>query len=246
MAVVTRSGEQRIWEYHNTLRTDGVSAPIVRGIAHDVTQRERAEAALRRTNAELTKTTREQKLLLDGLTLFRTLLDQSNDAIEVIDPKTLRFLDVNQRSCDELGYSRDELLSMTVFDIDPLLDESSSKRALQQLQESGFALKESVHRRKDGTTFPGRSESAKSLQLDREFVVAVSRNITARKRSCDRLREFERVVEHLEEMIFVVDRDYRYVLANRAFLSRRGMTKEQVVGQPVAEILNPGVFERSY
>jgi PAS domain S-box-containing protein len=30
MAVLTRSGEQRIWEYHNTLRTEGVATPIVR------------------------------------------------------------------------------------------------------------------------------------------------------------------------------------------------------------------------
>src|SRR5260370_42710928 len=42
MTVVTRSGEQRFWEYHNTLRTEGVATPIVRGIAHDVTERVRA------------------------------------------------------------------------------------------------------------------------------------------------------------------------------------------------------------
>src|SRR5882724_632670 len=47
MAVLTRSGEQRIWEYHNTLRTEGVEIPIVRGIAHDVTERVWADKALR-------------------------------------------------------------------------------------------------------------------------------------------------------------------------------------------------------
>src|ERR1035438_1156271 len=55
LAVVTRSGEQRIWEYHNTLRTEGVETPIVRGIAHDVTDRVRAEKALRASNEELVK-----------------------------------------------------------------------------------------------------------------------------------------------------------------------------------------------
>ena len=45
LAVLTRSGEQRIWEYHNTLRTQGVARPIVRGMAHDVTERVRAEKA---------------------------------------------------------------------------------------------------------------------------------------------------------------------------------------------------------
>src|SRR5271157_4567722 len=53
LAVVTRSGEQRIVEYHSTLRTEGVATPIVRGIAHDVTERVRAEKALRATEANL-------------------------------------------------------------------------------------------------------------------------------------------------------------------------------------------------
>jgi len=48
MCVLTRSGERRIWEYNNTLRTEGVASPIVRGMAHDITERKRAEAALRR------------------------------------------------------------------------------------------------------------------------------------------------------------------------------------------------------
>ena len=49
MAVVTRSGERRIWEYHNTLRTEGVPFPVVRGMAHDITDRMRTETALRRS-----------------------------------------------------------------------------------------------------------------------------------------------------------------------------------------------------
>jgi len=53
MAVITRTGERRIWEYHNTLRTEGVAAPIVRGIAHDLTEQMRAEKALRQREADL-------------------------------------------------------------------------------------------------------------------------------------------------------------------------------------------------
>ena len=46
-----------------------------------------------------------------------------------------------------------------------------------------------------------------------------------------------------EEMIAVVDRDYRYVIANHAFLSHRGMKKEELVGRRISEVLNSGVFE---
>src|SRR5712671_1141637 len=242
MAVLTRSGEQRIWEYHNTLRTEGVATPIVRGIAHDVTERVRAAKALRATNKELLKTARERERMLQELMLFRTLLDQSNDSIEVIDPETMGFLDVNERACVELGYSREELLSMTVFDIAPDADERSRARVQQQLREPGFAIIERVHRRKDGTTFPVEV-NLRHVQLDREYIVAVSREITARKRSEERLREFGRVVENLEEQVAVVDREYRYVIANRAYLSYRGATKEQIVGRLVPEVLNPEVFE---
>src|SRR6266700_3046651 len=45
LCVMTRSGEQRIWEYNNTLRTEGVPTPIVRGMAHDITDLRRAEVA---------------------------------------------------------------------------------------------------------------------------------------------------------------------------------------------------------
>jgi PAS domain S-box-containing protein len=46
LVVLTRSGERRIWQYHNTLRTEGVASPIVRGIAHDVTEHKRSEKRL--------------------------------------------------------------------------------------------------------------------------------------------------------------------------------------------------------
>jgi PAS domain S-box-containing protein len=242
MAVVTRSGDRRIWEYHNRLRTEGVARPIVMGIAHDVTERVRAEKALRTSNEELVSTARERERTIRDLTLFRTLLDQSNDAIKVIDPETLRFLDVNEKACAELGYSRDELLSMTVYDIDPNADESLVARVRQQWCDSGFAIMETVHRRKDGTTFPVEV-NMRLVRLDREYGVSISRDITERKRAEERLREFERVVENLEEMIVVVNREHRYVLANRAYLSYRGMTKEQVVGRLVIELVSPELYE---
>jgi PAS domain S-box-containing protein len=53
MLMRTRSGEERIWEYRNTLRTEGVAAPVVRGMASDITERWRAAEALRQAEARL-------------------------------------------------------------------------------------------------------------------------------------------------------------------------------------------------
>jgi PAS domain S-box-containing protein len=53
LCLMTRGGKRRVWEYHNTLRTEGVLTPIVRGQAHDVTERVQAERALRNSEQQL-------------------------------------------------------------------------------------------------------------------------------------------------------------------------------------------------
>jgi PAS domain S-box-containing protein len=78
---------------------------------------------------------------------------------------------------------------------------------------------------------------------DPRRMVGVSLDITERRLAEDKLREYEKVVEGSEEMIAVVDREYRYLIANRKFLRLRNMTKEQVVGHFAYEVLNEGVFE---
>ena len=58
MRVITRAGEERIWECHNTLRTEDVPEPIVRGMARDVTDRNRAQEALHQRDMELAEAQR--------------------------------------------------------------------------------------------------------------------------------------------------------------------------------------------
>jgi len=82
------------------------------------------------------------------------LLDQSTDAIEIVDPETLRLLDVNRTACVQLGYSREEMLSMSIFDLDPNLSEDSRTCVEQQLRESGFAMFETEHRRSIRSQLP--------------------------------------------------------------------------------------------
>ena len=194
MAVMTRTGERRIWEYHNTLRTEGVASPVVRGMAHDVTEQKRAEKLLREANANLLHQVNENERTIRELKLFRTLVDQSSDALEVVDPKTLRFVDVNEKACSELGYSREELLSLGVSDIDPAVTESSTAKVIEELRKAGFVVMESLHRRKDGSTFPVEI-GMRRVQLEQDYVVAVVRDLTERRRAEGRLREYERVVE---------------------------------------------------
>ncbi|WP_081919177.1 bifunctional diguanylate cyclase/phosphodiesterase [Acidithiobacillus ferrivorans] len=113
------------------------------------------------------------------LKLFRALLDNSSDAIEVLDPVTLRFLDINATGCRALGYTREELLSMSIYDIDTAYS-AAPQNGLAQLWESGHALFETIHRRKDGSTFPVEVNVV-SVELDKPYLLATTRDITERK-----------------------------------------------------------------
>ncbi|HYU45347.1 MAG TPA: PAS domain S-box protein [Terriglobales bacterium] len=137
------------------------------GMVTDITERKRAE---------------------ESLQLFRMLIDQSNDAIEVIDPEALRFIDINGRACLDLGYTRDELLSMSVYDIVPNVDESMYARVRNELRISGSTILESLHRRKDGSMFPVEI-SIQQVHLDRIYLVSVARDITERKQAEQALQE---------------------------------------------------------
>ncbi len=112
--------------------TDG--APLyIDGVIFDITEHKQDEIALQ---------------------LFRTLLDNSSDAIEVLDPSTMCLLDVNETQCRKLGYSREELLSMSIKDIDTDFSANQIKEIKAQIVQTREARFESMYRRKDYTTFP--------------------------------------------------------------------------------------------
>ncbi len=138
----------------------GTSECIVR-VVRDITHRKQAEKQLK---------------------LFRTLLDNSSDAIEVLDPVTFHFVDMNETECRVLGYSREELLTMSVFDIDPNVSADSLKMIDVQLRQSGRVRFETVHRRKDGSTFPVEISSS-LIKLDKPYLLSIARDITERKQA---------------------------------------------------------------
>lgn len=78
MVVLTKSGEHRIWEYHNSLRTDGVSVAVVRGVAHDVTEQRLAERALRQSEER-----------------FRLMAENIDEIFWLLDPKSLEAIYVS-------------------------------------------------------------------------------------------------------------------------------------------------------
>ena len=114
--------------------------------------------------------------------LLQTLLNQDNDAVAIVDPETLRFLEVNEKTCKELGYTREEMLSLRVCDIDPTVNDAVRLSLDARLRQSQSVVIESIHRRKDGSIFPVEID-IKGVQFDRTYAIAIVRDITKRKRA---------------------------------------------------------------
>src|SRR5262245_33012985 len=87
----------------------------------------------------------ERKRTEEALLMFRALIDRANDGIEVIDPETGRFLDVNETACLAHGYTRDEYLSLSVRDVAPTSDPTAWARNLEQLRRLGSRLHVGLH-----------------------------------------------------------------------------------------------------
>lgn len=126
---------------------------------------------------------RKQRQADSSLSLFRNLVDRSSDGLEAIDPESGRFLAVNQTTCDQLGYTREELLSMSVPEIELTMPDAQSWASFtEETRRSGFKVIEGRHKCKDGSSFPVEVH-VRCVQLDREYLIASVREITARKQA---------------------------------------------------------------
>ncbi|MDX2250738.1 MAG: PAS domain S-box protein [Nitrospira sp.] len=187
----------------------------------------------------------ERKQVQEELKLFRTLLDQVTDSIEVIESSSGRFLDGNRQSYESIGYTRSELLALTVPDIDPVVSKPLFQEYMQRLREADAPLRiESVHLRKDGTTFPVEVV-AQIIRHDREYLVAVVRDITARKKMEAALvqqQEYLRLfIEHSPVALAMFDPEMRYIAVSRRWQS--DYDNESLIGRSHYEVC-PEIPER--
>jgi PAS domain S-box-containing protein len=178
----------------------------------------------------------DRKLAEESLKLFRALIERSNDAIEVIDPETGHFLDVNEKACADLGYSREELLSLRVFDIDPNMAPSLyTEVPMKELRKTGSSREERLHLRKDGTTFPVEINLS-YVQLDRDYLVTVARDITERKRMEKELLRTQKL-ESVGILAGGIAHDFNNILT--AIIGNISLAKHQVTSEDeIFDLLN--------
>jgi len=164
------------------------------------------------------------------LRVFRELIDNTVDVIEVVDPYTGAYLDVNAVACREHGYSREELLGMTVFDLDCILQPQEFFANMERLRRGEDFKWQSRHCRKDGSDFPVEV-SLQYVVLDRDYLVSVVRDISERKEAEDALRMAALVYQNSREAMMITDSDASIIDVNRRFCEVTGYTRNEAIGQ---------------
>jgi diguanylate cyclase (GGDEF)-like protein/PAS domain S-box-containing protein len=171
---------------------------------------------------------------------FRLLFEENPLPMWVVDIETLEFLAVNAATCRRYGYTREQLLAMTVesFRLAQDLEELREKFRKQK----GMATADVTvrHVTADGTVIDVAIEARPLRYQGRNACVAVAFDMTARKRAEDELREtrefLNAVIEHVPVTIFVKDvRDQRYALANRAAERLLGVERNELIGKTAEE-----------
>lgn len=182
-------------------KADGAVGGLV-GVMLDITERKRAEAALRE---------RENRLSI--------LFERAGDIILVHDREG-RILDVNRQACASLGYEREELVGMAVRDIDLHCVPGRPEGPWSTLAEGQTTTVEGLHRRKDGATFPVEMQVSLVRDGSDPWFLAVVRDVSERKHAEEIVRDARdrlRAVIHASPLAIVsLDLEGRITMWNPA------------------------------
>jgi PAS domain S-box-containing protein len=171
---VTKEGQKIPVEINShifTLKGEKVALSIVR----DISERKKAENALKES---------EEK--------FRELFNSADDMItlNVINEDGLpgKFIEVNEVACERLGYTKDELLNMGPIDIVAKEKISEMPENARKLDKEGHATFEIIHLTKDGEKIPVEVNNHLFIMKGKKVALAISRDITERKKAEEQLR----------------------------------------------------------
>ncbi|WP_020677553.1 PAS domain S-box protein [Geopsychrobacter electrodiphilus] len=174
---------------------------------------------------------------------FKGLFESSPDAVFLTIPDG-RITDCNPAACEMFGWTREEMLQRTRAGI---LDESDPRlpMGLQERQQAGKVQGYEITAiRKNGEKFPVEVDSVVFDQdnaSSRSFVIM--RDISARKRAQEELQVYKNITSNSEDLVSLVDRNYRYRMVNEAYLRLHNKSHREIVGHTVVEMIGERAFK---
>lgn len=168
---------------------------------------------------------------IDKTKEFEIVFNRAKDIILIFDMKG-KILDANSKAIYEYGYSKDELLNITIYDIRKVRKQEILVQQLGLISEKGVNF-ETIHYRKDGSSFPVEVSTSRCDINGNMILFSIIRDITERKRKEERIAQYKAIVEFSEEGIISRDFDGRILSWNRGAEKIFGYSSEEMVGKHI-------------
>jgi len=161
--------------------------------------------------------------------------------------RDLKYININRRLAEMHGLSIEDHYGKTIAEVIPELYPLFEDHILEALNGKGscdLEIREPASHGHSRKTFLASYQPAFDEAGEVVGVSCAVVDFTARKSAEDKLRQYERLVEGLDEMVAVVDRNYRYVLTNRAFLEAFGGANTRLEGQSIRTFRDRKLIEK--
>jgi len=179
-----------------------------------------------------------EQLILDERSFLNTILMTTADGFWVINNQK-QFTHVNDTYCRMSGYTRDEILTMSIQDIDAGEDPVKTESRIQRIIDNGKEIFEVNHRRKDGTIFNVEISAAFS-EMDGGILICFCRDITDRKLSEQMLFQSESqkkaILNGIRTNIAYVDSNLRIIWANKTATASVNLESDDLCGHRCYEL----------
>jgi PAS domain S-box-containing protein len=225
------------------------------GVIFDITERKRTEEEVSRLNesleqrvaertvrlqAALTELGERERGLRESEQLYRSVVEQAAENIFLVDTETKQILEANAAFHKSLGYTLQELLQMTLYDIVAHDRESVDDNVRRILKEGHHFIGERRYRRKDSSLADVEVSVSVIPYRGREAFCVVAHDITERKQAEEALKESERrfrqLFENSVDALFVHDEQGRFVDCNTEACRALGYSREELAELSVADI----------